>query len=339
MKQIKVSSKCSGCGLCIVNSPYLQENDEGYAQPVPGKAIKDADLIAVTKVVNECPEKALSVVETGKATSTGKGGVTQVIDALKQQCEAISVKKISGSDVQLKAKDYSISVPYSIKEYRRDYTSESSAKSAARDEFNRLCYSENAYRPLIKKVFVEYKVNVLKPYYTCEDVPESAYYQYNELVRKQLADAYAEICVLVGEGKLPKTWTELSVYPKSKDWSIEALRDFDERSTSSGIISDFKDRGEYTSLSWYMDRIDYDYDEQYVGEGLFGRSKYKNVYYFSGLNDEIREFVDDLMGSIDSMSSDITDGAVDNINSAFKSFEAELKKAYMSKIEELKKLL
>lgn len=339
MKQIKVNANCNGCGLCIVNCSYLQENDEGNAQPVPGKAIKDSELPEVQKVVSDCPEKALSIVETGKATVSGKAGMNQVIDALKNQCNSISVKKVGCSDVRLTAKKYSIDIPYSNKEYKRDYTSESSAKSAARDEFNRLLYSENAYRPLIKKVFVEYKVNVLKPYYNCEDVPESAYYQYNEIVRKQLADAYAEISVLIGDGKLPASWKEFSVYPKYKDWSIEALREFDERSTSSGIIADLKDRGEYTSLSWYIDRLDYDYDEQYVGEGLFGKSKYKNMYYFSGFREEAKEFVDDLMGSIDSMSGDIEEGAVSQINSAFETFEGELKKEYMAKIEELKKLI
>lgn len=339
MKQIKVNENCNGCGLCIVNSSYLQENDEGNAQPIPGKAIKDADLKDVEKVVRECPEKALSIIDTGKATVSGKAGVNQVIDALKKQCSAFNVKKGCCSDVKLTAKKYNIDIPYSNKEYQRNYTSESSAKSAARDEFNRLCYSETAYRPLLKKVFVEYKVNVLKPYYICEDVPESAYYRYNEIVRKQLADAYAEICVLIGDGKLPASWKDFCVYPKEKDWSIEALREFDERSTSSGIISDLKDRGEYTSLSWYVDRMDYDYDEQYVGEGLFGKSKYKNMYYFSGFREEAKEFVDDLMGSIDSMSGDIEEGAVDLINSVFKTFEEELKKAYTDKIEELKKFL
>lgn len=338
MKQIKVSSNCSGCGLCIVNSPYLQENEEGYAQPVPGKAINDSDINAVTKVVNECPEKALSIIETGKATVSGKGGVNQVIEALKKQCASISVKKVGGSDVKFSAKDYDISVPSSSKEYSRDYTSESSARSAAKDEFNRLCYSESAYRPLIKKVFVEYKVNVLKPYYTCEDVPESAYYQYNEIVRKQLADAYAEICVLVGDGKLPKTWTEFSVYPKSRDYGIEALREFDERSTNSGIISSLKEIP-HTGLNDYVSDMDFDYDEQYVGEGLFGKAKYKDMWYFSGFYSAAKSFIDDLTWAIDYMSGDIADGAVDIINSALKSFEGELRKAYMSKIDELKKLI
>ena len=31
MKQIKVNSNCNGCGLCVINSVYLKENDEGYA--------------------------------------------------------------------------------------------------------------------------------------------------------------------------------------------------------------------------------------------------------------------------------------------------------------------
>ena len=338
MKKVEVSSNCSGCGLCVVNSHYLQENDEGYAQPVPGKAIKDSDIDAVEKVVSECPEKALSIIETGKATVSGKGGVAQIIEALKKQCESISVKKIGSSDVCLRVKDYNISVPYSNKEYRRDYTSKSSAESAAKDEFNHLCYSEQAYRPLIKKVFVEYKVNVLKPYYTCEDVPESAYYQYNEIVRKQLAEAYAEICVLVGEGKLQKTWTEFSVYPKSQDWSIKALRDFDERSTSSEIMSSLKDLS-HTGLNDYVSYMDFDYDEKYVGEGLFGKAKYKDMWYFSGFHSAAESFIDDLIWAIGYRSSDITDGAVVNINSAFKSFEEELKKAYMSKIDELKKLI
>lgn len=339
MKQIIVSSKCNGCGLCIVNSPYLQENEEGYAQPVPGKAIKDSDLQSITTTVNECPEKALSIIETGKATMPGRDGMMQIIEGLKKQCNALSVKTISSSDVAFREKDYSISIPVSNKEYRRDYPSESSAKKAAKDEFCRLCYSESAYRPLLRKIFVEYKVNVLRPYYTCEDIPESAYYQYNEIVRKQLADAYAEISAVLGEGKLSKAWTTFSVYPKTKDWLIKELKNFDERSIGSGIMSDFKSRGKYTSLSYYVDMIDYDYDEHYVGEGRFGQAKYKNVYYFSGLNAEIREFIDDLRSSIDNRSDYITDVAVELINPEFEIFEGELKKAFMSKIDELKKLL
>lgn len=262
MKQISVNGNCSGCGLCIVNCHYLQENSEGNAEPVAGKAIQDKDLESVKKVINECPEHALQIVERGSTNKKGAAGVADIIAALKNQCNSFTVKKVNNSDVKLNSKDYYIPIPSSSKEYSRDYTSERSAKSAARDEFNRLCYSETAYRPMVKKVFVEYKVNVLKPYYTCTDTENSIYYAYNQQIRKLLSDVYAEIGeVLSGNNKVPESWKEFSVYLSERDWAIEPLKDFDERSTSSGIISDLKDRGEYTSLGWYVDRFDFDYDE------------------------------------------------------------------------------
>lgn len=336
MKQISVNENCSGCGLCIVNCRYLQENAEGNAQPVDGKAIQDKDMESIKKIIAECPEHALQIVEKGSTDKKGAAGVADIIDSLKYQCNSFTVKKVSNSDVKLNSKGYYIPIPRSSKEYRRDYTSESSAKSAAKDEFNRLCYSETAFRPIIKKVFVEYKVNVLKPYYTCTDTEGSAYYIYNKQIRKLLTDVYAEIGeVLGGNNKVPESWKNFSVYLKEKDWAIEPLKEFDERSTSSGIIADLKDRGEYTSLSWYVDRLNYDHDEIYVGEGLFGKSKYKNMWYFSGFYEEANEFIDDLRGSIDSMSGDIEDGAVSSVNYALEAFENKVKEELSTKICEL----
>ena len=56
MKKIKVNEKCSGCGFCVVNCPYLEENNEGNAQPVLGKMIAESDLAAMEKLVQECPQ-------------------------------------------------------------------------------------------------------------------------------------------------------------------------------------------------------------------------------------------------------------------------------------------
>jgi ferredoxin len=340
MKQISVNGNCSGCGICIVNSLYLQENAEGNAKPVAGKAIQEKDLESVKKVVAECPESALQIVETGITSRKGEAGINDVISYLKDKCISFSVKKVSDSDVSLNSEDYYIPIPSSSKEYRRDYSSESSAKSAAKEEFRRLCYSETAYRPMIKKVFVEYKVNVLKPYYTCEDTEESTYYVYNQEIRNLLSNAYAEICDLSGgDCKVPESWKNFSVYLSERDWATEPLKDFDRRSTSSGIFADFKDRGEYTSFSWYVDRMDYDYDETYVGEGLFGKSKYKDMWYFSGFHEEAKEFIDDLKSSIDSMSGDIEDGAVRIVNYAMETFEKKVKEELSSKISELERFV
>lgn len=335
MRQIKVSEKCNGCGLCIVNCGYLKENTEGNAEPVEGKAINDNDLKMIEKIVNDCPEKALSIVNKSLTSISGKAGLKDLIEILKKTSNNFSIKKITAKDVKLSIKDYYIAVPYSSKENNRDYNSESQAKSAAKDEFNKLCYSETAYRPMIKKVFVEYKVNVLKPYYTCEDVEASVYFSYNKEIRKLLADVYAEAHEICGGScALSESWKDFNAYLSDRDFSISFLKEFDGRSTSSGIISDLQDRGEYTSLNWYVDRMDFDYDEIYEGEGLFGKSKYKKKWYFSGFYSSANEFIEDMKSSFDSMSNDISEGAADLVNSALRDFEKLLKEKLKEKISE-----
>lgn len=338
MKQLEVNNNCSGCGVCVVNCAYLQENAEGNAEPVLGKAIQECDLADVKKIIEECPEGALKLIEIGTTNKKGAEGLFEIIKALEAKCDTFSVKRIRNSDVKLNAKEYYISIPSTDKEYRREYSSESAAKSAAKDEFNRLCYSENAYRPMLKKIFVEYKVNVLKSYYICDDVDDSVYYNYNQQIRKVLADAYAEICDVFGGNALPESWKEFSVYPKKKDWPIESLKDFDGRSTGSGIIDALKNLS-HTSLNDYVSDMDFDYDETYVGEGLFGKSKYKDMWYFSGFNSAARSFIDDLVWAIGYMSSDIEDEAVRIANCALEIFEKQVKEALKGKILELKKFV
>ena len=41
MKKIEVNNKCNGCGLCIMNCTYLEEDDEGNACPVLGMIVND----------------------------------------------------------------------------------------------------------------------------------------------------------------------------------------------------------------------------------------------------------------------------------------------------------
>lgn len=334
MRQIKVNEKCSGCGLCVINSQYLQEDDEGNAIAVPGMAIRDSDMDQMERVVAGCPEGALEIADTGVAVRRGKAGIEEIIADLQKKCDALSVKKIKKSDVKLEAEKYQLDRPYSSKEYSRDFTSESSAKSAAKDEFYRLCYSESAYRPLLKKVFVEYKVNILNPYYNCIDEPDSAYYQYNEVVRKYLADAYAEISEITDGREIFSSWKDFSVYFDEKDLGIGALKNFDARSTSSGIINALKDIS-HNGIDAYVSEIDFDYEELYAGEGRFGKTKYKKKWYFSGFGEAVDSFMGDLRWAIGYMSSDIEEEAVAIINSLLETFEQNLKNEFLNKIAQL----
>ncbi|MEG2353580.1 MAG: ferredoxin [Clostridium sp.] len=102
MKQISVNKKCSGCGLCIVNCHYLQENAEGDAEVVDGTSIKDKDIESVKKIIAECPEHALHIVETGSTNKKGHQGVADIIAELKSKCNSFSVNIKKSGDLKFK---------------------------------------------------------------------------------------------------------------------------------------------------------------------------------------------------------------------------------------------
>lgn len=64
MKKLQVTDQCNGCGVCIVNCSYLQENDEGNAVAVPGKYINEQDLPIVQKIINVYCLKFLKVIHS-----------------------------------------------------------------------------------------------------------------------------------------------------------------------------------------------------------------------------------------------------------------------------------
>ena len=333
MKKIEVNSKCNGCGLCIMNCTYLEENDEGNACPVVGMLIKDDDLEAMKQVVAECPKHALKIVDTG-TKKPGMEGVKEVIDNLERKLKNIKIDRVT--NIPLNAKDYYLDAPSSNKQYKREYSSESSARSAARDEFNRLCYSESAHKPMIKKILVEYKVRNLKPYYDCKDEPDSAYYQYNEKVRKYLMEAYMEISNLIDKEIIPSEWKEFSCYLDRDEWAIEELERFEECIGDSMIMDMFNELS-YQSLDDYVSRLDFEYDEVYVGKGLFGNDKYKDKWYFGNFLSVAREFVDTIKWAVDCKSYDIEESAEQSVNYALEKFEDKFHDMIEEKIKELKK--
>ena len=83
--------------------------------------------------------------------------------------------------------------------------------------------------------------------------------------------------------------------------------------------------------------MDFDSDEEYAGEGLFGKTKYKTVWYFYGFRNAAKSFMDDLTWAIGYMSSDIEEGAVDNINSIMESLEKSIKEEMNKKISLIEK--
>lgn len=339
MKKIVVNGSCIGCGLCTASCEYLVENAEGNAEAVIGKVISNEDLSRIKEIVKECPSSALNIVEIKSDGKKGKEAVKDIIKMIENKANEFSVKEITGSDIPLNVDDYDIPVPWSRKEYNR-FSSERAARNAAKDEFYSLCYSQSAYRPMLKKVFVEYKINKLRPFYTLEDNDSSFYYSYNQKIREFLADIYIKICDALGDSNsISEEWKKFDMPLSKKDFAIEAFDYYDSRSTQSGIMEEFKSRGEYTSIDWYVDMMDFDFDEMYAGEGLFGRTKTKNEWYFTGFHSAAKDFVDDLKHAINMVSDEIEEGAAGFANSAIGSYNERVKKELKNKAAELKKYI
>lgn len=333
MKELKVNGKCDGCGLCIMNCKFLVENEEGNAEFVQGQVITDSDLEDVKKAVENCPQKAIEIVETKSTDKKGMDGVYEIVQNFKRQVSELVVAEPTPSDVKFDINEYFVSIPFSEKNHNRYYASEMQARNAATDEFERLCWSPDAYRPLLKKVFVEYKVNVLKPYYTCEDEEGNVYYEYNKQAREILNKTYVEINSLV-EGKIPESWKEFSVYPSPENNRIKHITEFDEASKESGIISTLRKELE-KSLYDYVSEMDFDYEEDYIGESIFGQAKYKKQWYFDGFFGAAESFIDDLKFAIDLQEGRIENRAKNVVTWAVFDFKRDFEEELQQKVTQL----
>ena len=67
---------------------------------------------------------------------------------------------------------------------------------------------------MIKKVFVEYKVKKLRPYYTYEEAEGNFYYQFNQSTERFLREIYGQAREAGGAAfKLPESWCRFDVRP------------------------------------------------------------------------------------------------------------------------------
>lgn len=342
MREIIVSDKCIGCGQCVMESKYLEETPDGNAKFISGGDVIDSDVDAVNKVIQSCPAQALSMKETSATNERGTAAIKEIIDKINEDIKNVKIPRITESDIPFKEDEYYLSPPFSSKEYDARYKSESQARSAARDEFERLMYRESAFRPMIKKIFIEYKTKVLKPYYTYENTEKSYYYKFNMQYARKLGVYYSDIIKAVGNSNaLPESWKEFAIFPATGKGSeadeYDPVRFFDLRSTSSGIMTEMRS-DQYTSLSYYVDQMDYDYNEEYLGEGLFG-SKTKEKWYFSGFSTEAEEFVKDLKSAMKLADPGIEGSGVSVVNAAIDMYEDKVKRTLRERAEMLKKLL
>lgn len=324
MKKIVVSSECIACGLCTATDKYLQEDNVGQAVPIPGKLINDSELNEVNDLISNCPAKALSLVEVKNA----KSKKDFIAAAIKKLSEIDEMEKPKQSDFPYNSSE--LSVPYygATGQYSYNYSSNSSANSAAEREFNSRAYSQ--MKPFALKLVMQYKSKYLAPYYVAGAT--SVYEKKNTEIEKILAEISGELESMFGE-ELSPDFVEFDVLPDtSRDSMLDMLRKDTVFADEVAERISNRHRSEYP-LSSYSMYWDVDYEEKYVGKGVFG-DKYKTMYCYSGVEVANEHFAKDMLYIAGYIDINIT--AYDKACVVVSEYNTNFKKAIEEKIAILK---
>lgn len=326
MKKIVIGQGCVGCGLCVQKLPsYVKENTDGNAIVIEGKPVDTSDVSVAEKIVEQCQGKVFKLVDVEQKSKES------IVQEFEKKVSSFSIPKFTSSNFNYDVMQCYISVPGSAPgEYSYSYSSESSARSAAKSAF-RPVY--DSYKAIVQEVAVAVKQNLLKPYYCCDDNPNSGYYVFNEQIRKMLADTFIEM-KNVGVN-VPEKWKEFSVYfPDEyghKDNWIESIEVFDKIGFANKVWDDFRD-GSYSGIDNYVD-LYMNFDSMETGEtGFFGG--YKEKYCFRDFYKASEEYVKDIKSSIRNV--DIVETGRDRVNSALVQLEGRMQKELNKKLAELK---
>jgi ferredoxin len=334
MKIFKVSKTCNACGQCALMTDLLIETADGKAIPSDIGYISDDFLKEAQNIIDICPVGALSIIEVGNVRSSGKRALKELESLLKRRLNEVVVPIVTKGDIGFNANNYFIDFNEPKGDYDYKYSSENKAEKAALDEFNRIAYSQ--YRAFILSVFVQYKNDKLKQFYTFEANESSFYYKINKKYMDILKEIATEAKALTnGKILLSEEFITFDVYPGNSNkfirGSIDArLKEFETRSTSSGIMAEFRSNS-YSSLDSYSMYIDTDEMEHYE-EGMFGRSKIITKYCYKNLNGAVNEYIKDLKSAMNYV--DIDESALYDVNEAIDYYEKEIAIAVEQKIKE-----
>lgn len=338
MNTLLVSEKCICCGICTQKTNLLVEDVVGKAKPADGCIVMDKDLSSIEVIAAECPVSAIKIVTKYEDNKLDVAVVKELPHILKVKLNALPKLKVTKNDIKMDAKKYAVHVQYPNGECRYNYSSESKALNAGLDEFDRIAYSQ--YRRIILDIFVQYREDKLKKYYTFDK--GSFWGDANSKYEKALLEFANEVKGLFnGKIVLPKKFTEFKAIPGGdtnlrENFYLYILANFDELSTQSGIMAEFNGSS-YHRKNDYKSYIDTDYIEEYKGESFWGNPKYSTKYCYRRVYEAVKEYLSDLQLCINYV--DVDERPLDKIEDAIESYYKEVEKIVENKIQMLQKAI
>lgn len=275
MKKLIVSENCVSCGMCVFATDLLKEDTSGKAVPVELGIVSEDKIAKIQEVIDSCPVKAISMVNTGIVKSLGKQGLNELKKIIEDKLGNYKVEFPDSKYYEFNKSEFSTPTAHASGEYGYEYKSDEKAERAGLREFDRIMYSQR--KAIIQQLLVEYKNKKLHKYSYYEKEKGNFYHDVNQNIEKMLKEFLAEAQVLSGNKLiLPKEFDTFEVIPQmgisgdkvNKELYVYQLRHIEELWFTQNIMNELE------SLSWYDTYIDTDDMEDHRGKYVYC---YKNI--------------------------------------------------------------
>lgn len=156
MKKFNVSANCIACGMCVIMTDLLEENNNGKVYAIESGYISEEYLFEANKIVEICPVDAISIVEVKSVKGIGEQGLKDLGEILENKLKDIKKVFVTKQDINFNSNNYSIDFGDAKGQHNYIYSNSSQAEAAGIAEFNRIAYSQ--YRPFILSVLYNIKM-------------------------------------------------------------------------------------------------------------------------------------------------------------------------------------
>lgn len=330
-KKIVVSEGCIACGLCTA-SEYIEEKADGTVAPKGGVVLEEEDEKAFLRFIEECPAKVISVETAVSKTKE------EIIAHMEREAGSFELPVPAMESLYYEKEAMTINAPPIVYgEYRYEYTSYNRAKEAAKQAIDKGFYSQR--KVAVQNVIKDYQVAKLSIYFEYKATPGNFYYEANERARKILESWAQEIRVNNPRVMISEELLTIETRPSSK--LIKEFQRFIKTGVldfAGNILAELSDS--CYSLSSYVDYCDIDDQEEYAGEGMFGRTKYVTKYCFRNTSEAFKEMKKDLEEACKySFNERIAEQAYGCVREIVKQYSKDLKVELKNKVRQLKKIL
>ena len=255
-KRIVIASGCMSCGVCMASSAHFGESKDGMAVVQGAGIVSGDEIMSIQKIAKDCPAHVISLQDiTVKSMDELLHMVHDSLDNYKMPIPAKEKFEFNSDNI-------TVPIPYSTRERCYEYSSYEKAKRAGLEEFNRLMYSQRL--SIIQGLMIEYKANVLLPYYRYEKASNNYYYKIEQELQALLEKVAAEAKLVKPKIVLPDDFNKVNITVNyKKDMAAYYFEEGFEYGQASNALGEISDSN--YSLSSYDCYFDIDDTEEYAG--------------------------------------------------------------------------